>query len=201
MRIVQSEFIKSAVKPEQYPDSQFNDIAFVGKSNVGKSSMINILLQRKAIAKISTKPGKTRLINFFLVRYKTAEDIDGFVNFVDLPGYGFARVSQAEKASWRQMITSYLTSRKQLRGVVVLVDSRHPADEKDRLMLELLSYSNIPFLLVATKADKLPKNKIKQRLDQFKIEFNLPAQEVVAFSALTNRGREEIIDWLRLKVS
>lgn len=200
MRIVQSEFIKSAVKPGQYPDSQFNDIAFVGKSNVGKSSMINILLQRKAIAKISNKPGKTRLINFFLVRYKTAEDIDGYVNFVDLPGYGFARVSQAEKAGWRQMITGYLTSRKQLRGVVVLVDSRHPADEKDRLMLELLNYSDIPFLLVATKADKLPKNKIKQRLDQLKIEFDLSAQEVVAFSALKNWGKEAIIDWLWMRI-
>ena len=109
IRIVDSVFIKSAVKPADYPPIEFTDIAFVGRSNVGKSSMINTILQRKMIAKVSSTPGKTRLINFFKIRFKDASQNDGYVTLVDLPGYGYAKVGKVEREKWKKMIVSYFT--------------------------------------------------------------------------------------------
>ncbi|MCK5050242.1 MAG: YihA family ribosome biogenesis GTP-binding protein, partial [Candidatus Cloacimonetes bacterium] len=160
MRIVESKFVKSAVKPVDYHPTAFAEIAFAGKSNVGKSTLINMLLNRKGIAKVSNKPGKTRLINFFEIRFKIDEkELDGFFSFVDLPGYGYAKVSKTQRDSWKKMILTFFENRLQLRGVVCLVDIRHKADPKDILMIQMLQSMNIPFMVAATKSDKIPKSK------------------------------------------
>lgn len=194
IRIVESEFIKSGVKPEHYPSSEFADIAFVGKSNVGKSSLINTLLNRKALAKISSRPGKTKLVNFFKIRYKNADEDSGFVNFVDLPGYGYAKVSKNEKESWKKMMRDYFTQRLQLRGVVALVDIRHDPDAKDEVMINMLKDAGIPYLLAVTKSDKLSKNKAKSQLMKLKKHYS--AEYACSFSALKKIGIEQITDWI-----
>jgi GTP-binding protein len=192
MRIVESEFVKSAVKPDQYPASQYSDIAFAGKSNVGKSSLLNTLLGRKRIAKISSTPGKTRLINFFSVRFKTGEEEEnGFVNFTDLPGYGYAKVSKKERDSWKKMLSKYFNYRHQLRAVIMLVDIRHKADAKDKMMIEMLRESNIDFITVATKSDKIPKNKILKTTKNLKAEFGI--SEMIAVSSLKKTGIDKLL--------
>jgi len=192
MRIVESQFITSAVKPDQYPPSQYSDIAFAGKSNVGKSSLLNTLLGRKRIAKISSTPGKTRLINFFSVRFKTGENEEtGYMNFVDLPGYGYAKVSKKERDSWKKMLSNYFNFRHQLKAVIVLVDIRHKADEKDKMMINMLRDNNIHFIVAATKSDKIPKNKIMKITKNLKIEFGL--SDIIAVSSLKKTGTDELL--------
>lgn len=193
IRIVSAEFISSAVKPSQYPSSEFADIAFVGKSNVGKSSMMNTIMQRKSLAKTSSTPGKTKLVNFFKIRAKRNED-DFYLNFVDLPGYGYAKVSLKEKDSWKVMMNKYFTERIQLRGVLSLVDIRHKADEKDTVMINMLQSLNIPVLVVATKCDKIPKNKVKATLEKLKKQHN--AKKIIAFSSLKKIGTEPVLAWM-----
>ena len=196
MRFVESRFITSATKPSQYPASAFVDFAFVGKSNVGKSSMINTLLQRKMIAKVSRTPGKTRLINFFEVRFK--EDITeetGFLNVVDLPGYGYAKVSKTERDAWRTMLSRYFETRENLGGVVVLVDIRHKADTKDLMLLELVQQFSIPYLVVATKSDKIGKSKIPSYIKHLSDGLSLPADHILPFSALHKSGVEKVMNW------
>jgi GTP-binding protein len=200
MRVVESKFNKSATKPEQFPPTPFTDIAFVGKSNVGKSSMINVLLKRRGIAKVSGKPGKTRLLNFFDVRLKNEQEQDVFFTAVDLPGYGFAKVSKSEREAWRKMIMLYFEQRLQLNGVVVLVDIRHKADNKDRLMIEMLRTADIPFLLVATKSDKLAKSKIAAELKKRRLEFEVSAQHAIAFSALKKSGLDNLMAWVESRL-
>jgi GTP-binding protein len=197
MRIVESEFIKSAVKPDQYPASQYSDIAFAGKSNVGKSSLLNTLLGRKRIAKISSTPGKTRLINFFSVRFKTGEEEEetGFVNFTDLPGYGYAKVSKKERDSWKKMLSNYFNFRHQLRAVIMLVDIRHKADSKDKIMIEMLRESKIDFITVATKSDKIPKNKILKTIKNLKAEFGV--SEIIAVSSLKKSGIDKLLQQIK----
>ena len=195
IRIVESEFIKSAVAPSDYPASAYFDIAFAGKSNVGKSSLINTILNRKAIAKTSSTPGKTRLINFFEIRFKTA-DKSGFVNFVDLPGYGYAKVSKAERNLWRTMIQNYFEQRLQLKGVIVLVDIRHKADIKDSILIDLLKSRNLPFCIIATKSDKVSKSKIHSVINKLKIEFDIPNEKIYAFSSLKKTGINEVLSWI-----
>lgn len=201
MRFVESTFIKSATKPGQYPASPFAEIAFVGKSNVGKSSMINTLLQRKMIAKVSRTPGKTKLINFFEVRFKQdADDADGFLNIVDLPGYGYAKVSKTERNTWRTMISQYFETRENLSGVVVLVDIRHKADPKDSVMLQMVRQFNIPCLVVATKSDKIPKSKIPSYLKVLKAGHSLSGEKIVPFSSLKKSGINEVMEWFRFQL-
>ena len=144
------KFLKSAVKPEDYPPPLYPEVAVVGRSNVGKSSIINAILGRN-IAKVSSSPGKTRLINFFLVNDNTY--------FVDLPGYGFAKVSKAEREKWRRMIGRYFHTRENLQLVVLLVDSRHKPTQLDIMMKEWLEALGIPFIVVGTKLDKLNQSE------------------------------------------
>lgn len=201
MRFVESQFIKSATKPGQYPALPFAEIAFVGKSNVGKSSMINTLLQRKMIAKVSRTPGKTKLINFFKVRFiNEAEQSDGYMNIVDLPGYGYAKVSKSERDTWRTMISRYFESRENLSGVIVLVDIRHKADPKDSIMLEMVRQFNIPCLVVATKSDKVPKSKIPSCLKVLKVGHSLSSEKIVPFSSLKKSGINEVMEWFRFQL-
>lgn len=206
IRIVDSNYIKSAVNPPDYPVSGWKEIAFCGRSNVGKSSMINTLTGRKLLAKISSTPGKTRLVNFFDIRCKAivtdpsltqpTEEMDCFFTLVDLPGYGYAQVSKTERASWKPMIEKYLTRREQLGGVVVLVDIRHKADPKDIMMLEMVRAINVPFVVVATKSDKIPVTKIPSHLKDLRIQMNLKNHQIRDFSSHTKKGLNELLKWI-----
>ena len=195
IKIIESKFITSAVKPESYPETDLKDFAFVGRSNVGKSSMINTITNRKLLAKIANAPGKTRLINFFEVKYKI-ENVDATsqisaFGLVDLPGYGYAKVSKTERESWKKMITTFFENRKQLAGVVVLIDIRHDIDPKDTLMINILQEMGINFIVVATKCDKIPKNKIQSHLKKLAGNYY-----ITEFSSLKKIGIENILNWI-----
>ncbi len=187
MKIHSAEFIKSAVYPRDYPDTGLPEIAFVGKSNVGKSSLINKLLNRNSLAKTSSTPGKTRLINFFLI---TAEIP---LVFVDLPGYGYAKVSKKERESWGPMMKRYFAKRAQLKGVVFLQDLRRDQSESDKVLVEFFRDNNIPIIPVFTKADKLSANK---RTDMSRLmKKKAPDEKApIFFSSLKGFGVEALWD-------
>lgn len=192
MRIKQSEFITSAVKREQYPLDNRAEVAFVGRSNVGKSSIINSLTNRKKLAKVSQTPGKTRLVNFFL--------INNDFYLVDLPGYGYAKVSKSEKDSWGKTVETYLTDREQLKRVVLLVDSRHKPTADDVMMNEWFKHFGYNVVVVATKSDKLTKNELKKSEKIIKETLNLSAEDkLYFFSSLNRNGSDELIDNLFLE--
>jgi GTP-binding protein len=192
MRIKQSEFITSAVKREQYPLDNRVEVAFVGRSNVGKSSIINSLTNRKKLAKVSQTPGKTRLVNFFL--------INNDFYLVDLPGYGYAKVSKSEKDSWGKTVEMYLTGREQLKRVVLLVDSRHKPTGDDIMMYEWFKHFGYNVVFVATKSDKLTKNDLKKSEKVIKETLKLSAEDkLYFFSSLNRNGSDELIDNLFLE--
>ena len=174
----------SAVKPNQYPKTDFPDLAFAGRSNVGKSSLINKLLNRKSLARVSAKPGKTATINFY--------NIDDCLNFVDLPGYGFARVSKDEKRRWGQMIDTYLHTRDTLSQVILLVDSRHNPTEDDKLMLSFIRTVCDRAVVVATKFDKLKPSQKEGALLNIISDLNLSGDDIlIPFSCIDATGVEE----------
>ena len=192
MRIKQSEFITSAVKREQYPLDNRIEVAFVGRSNVGKSSIINALTNRKKLAKVSQTPGKTRLVNFFL--------INNDFYLVDLPGYGYAKVSKSEKESWGKTIEMYLTGREQLKRVVLLVDSRHKPTGDDIMMYEWFKHFGYNVVVVGTKSDKITKNELKKSEKVIKDTLKLCAEDkLYFFSSLKKDGTEELINNLFLE--
>ncbi|MEG0308697.1 MAG: ribosome biogenesis GTP-binding protein YihA/YsxC [Clostridium sp.] len=187
MEIKQSEFKISAVKPNQYPDDGMVEIAFVGRSNVGKSSLINTLTNRKKLVKVSGTPGKTRLINFFTIN-------NGFY-FVDLPGYGYAKVSKSEQANWGGMMELYLTNRCQLKKVMLLVDSRHKPTADDILMYDWIKHYGYEVIVVATKKDKLKKSEIQSSRKLIKETLNLSNDDkIMFFSSLNRDGKEELLE-------
>ncbi|WP_291575185.1 ribosome biogenesis GTP-binding protein YihA/YsxC [Clostridium sp. UBA4548] len=186
MEIKQSEFITSAVKPDQYPTDNRIEIAFVGRSNVGKSSLINTLTNRRKLVKVSGTPGKTRLINFFLINNE--------FYFVDLPGYGYAKVSKSEKASWGSMMEKYLINRPQLKKVLLLVDSRHKPTGDDILMYEWIKHYGYEVVVVATKKDKLTKNELQRSVKVIREALKLNKDEkILFFSSLKKEGKEELL--------
>lgn len=192
MRIKQSEFITSAVKREQYPLDNRVEVAFVGRSNVGKSSIINALTNRKKLAKVSQTPGKTRLVNFFL--------INNDFYLVDLPGYGYAKVSKSEKESWGKTIEMYLTGREQLKRVVLLVDSRHKPTGDDIMMYEWFKHFGYNVVVVGTKSDKITKNELQKSEKVIKDTLKLCADDkLYFFSSLKKDGAEKLIDNLFLE--
>ncbi|AJG98078.1 GTP-binding protein [Clostridium beijerinckii] len=192
MRIKKSDFITSAVKKNQYPIDNRVEVAFVGRSNVGKSSLINSLTNRKKLAKVSQTPGKTRLVNFFLIN-------DDFY-LVDLPGYGYAKVSKAEKDSWGKTVEMYLTGREQLKRVVLLVDSRHKPTGDDIIMHEWIKHFGYDVIVVATKSDKLTRNELKKNEKVIKETLKLnPDDKLYFFSSLNKDGKDELIDNLFLE--
>ncbi|NRY62339.1 ribosome biogenesis GTP-binding protein YihA/YsxC [Clostridium beijerinckii] len=192
MRIKKSDFITSAVKKNQYPIDNRVEVAFVGRSNVGKSSLINSLTNRKKLAKVSQTPGKTRLVNFFLIN-------DDFY-LVDLPGYGYAKVSKAEKDSWGKTVEMYLTGREQLKRVVLLVDSRHKPTGDDIMMHEWIKHFGYDVIVVATKSDKLTRNELKKNEKVIKETLKLnPDDKLYFFSSLNKDGKDELIDELFLE--
>jgi len=192
MRIKQSEFITSAVKRDQYPIDNRVEVAFVGRSNVGKSSIINSLTNRKKLAKVSQTPGKTRLVNFFL--------INNDFYLVDLPGYGYAKVSKAEKESWGKTIEMYLTGREQLKRVVLLVDSRHKPTGDDIMMYEWCNHFGFNVVVVATKSDKLKRSELKKNEKIIRDTLKLSADnKLYFFSSLNKEGKDQLIDNLFLE--
>ncbi|HEX8945303.1 MAG TPA: ribosome biogenesis GTP-binding protein YihA/YsxC [Gemmatimonadaceae bacterium] len=166
------------------PDAVLPEVAFAGRSNVGKSSLLNRLVHRKKFARVSNTPGRTREINFFKVN-------DAFV-FVDLPGYGYARVSKEKRAEWRPLIESYLRRSAQLRGIVQLLDVRHDPTNDDRTMLDFLSEIGVPTIVVLTKIDKLTAAERRKRLAELPLRLGLDTEQVIAFSAATGEGRDEL---------
>lgn len=185
MLIKSCEFLTSAVKKEQYPELNLPEIAFSGRSNVGKSSLINSLLNRKKLVKVSSNPGKTRTINFFLVN-------DQFV-LVDLPGYGYAAVSKSEKQAWGKMIEDYLKYRENLTNVVLLVDIRHKPTADDKLMYDFIKYYRGSVVVVATKLDKIGRSAVAKNLKIIKETLNLDGSDIlVPYSSFNHSGREEV---------
>jgi GTP-binding protein len=177
-----AEHIQSAARPDQFPPESLPEIAFLGRSNVGKSSLLNCLTGKKGLAFTSSKPGCTQLINFFR--------INGEMIFVDLPGYGYARVPLDVKARWKSLIESYLVERNTLRTAVVLLDSRRGWMEQDLELKNWLEVQGIPLLVVATKVDKL--NQKEQHRNLSSIQAELDGSELFPFSAVTGRGAREI---------
>ena len=186
MIIKSAEFVKSAVKPSQYPSAELPEIAFAGRSNVGKSSLINTILNRKRLVKTSRTPGRTQLINFF--------EINKAFTFVDLPGYGYAKVPASVKKSWGPMVETYLSTRKTLRGVVLIMDIRREQGRQELDFIDWLEYYSIPSILILTKTDKLSKTKqIKQRLSIEK-DLGVDNNDLILFSAKSRRGKDAVWD-------
>lgn len=179
----------SAVHPDQYPSTDYPEIALVGRSNVGKSSLTNTLINRKNFAHTSSQPGKTQTLNFYNVEDK--------LYFVDVPGYGYAKVSKKQREEFGQMIENYLTQRDQLRGVIMLVDGRHAPTADDVQMYQWLAYYKLPILVVATKIDKVKPSQFTkvQKLVKDKLEFQ-GKQPLVLFSAMSKRGKEDVWRWI-----
>ena len=188
MIVKQAEFIKSATKPAHYPEESLPEIAFAGRSNVGKSSLINVLVNRKNLVRTSNTPGRTQLINFFR--------INGTFTFVDLPGYGFAKVPLAVKREWGPMMETYLSRRENLRGVVLILDIRRTPTDDDLQMLQWLRACGIPPLVVVTKCDKLSKNQRARQAALIAREIGLEAADLCFFSALTREGLDRV--WERI---
>jgi len=193
MNLNEAEFQLSVHSLKQLPADTFPEAAFAGRSNVGKSSLLNTLFNRKNFVKVSSRPGKTQGLNFFL--------IPGCCNFVDLPGYGYAKVSKQMQAQWGRLISAYLETREQLKLVVVIVDIRHEAKPQDRELLNWLRQNKIDFLVVYTKADKLSGNKRAARAALLDAGHRLKPEERLIFSALTGLGRNELIDRLASRLS
>jgi GTP-binding protein len=189
MKVNQSEFIISAVGPSQYPQDALPEIALAGRSNVGKSSLINRLINRKNLARTSSQPGKTQTLNY----YKINEDL----YFVDLPGYGYAKVSQEQRRNWGQFIEQYLTTREPLKLLMQLVDSRHEPSKDDVLMYEWVKHIGIPLVVVATKADKLPRSQWQKHVKVVKQTLGMGKDDpFFLFSSETGQGKEELWSFL-----
>lgn len=179
----------SAVSPKQYPSASVPEVAFAGRSNVGKSSFINKVLNRKTLARTSSKPGKTATINFY--------DIDKTLNFVDLPGYGFARVSKEEKKKWGAMIETYLNSRETLSQVILLVDSRHAPTPDDITMLNFIRAVSERAVVVASKIDKLKKSERDNALRRIITDLKLSGDDIIIpFSAVSGEGTDMFWDYI-----
>ena len=182
MKITSAEFIKSAFNRDHWIDDRRPEIAFLGRSNVGKSSLINSLLQRKGLARTSNTPGRTQSINYFLIN-------DAFY-FVDLPGYGYAKVSKSMRSDWGTMAEEYLSEREQLVLCVQLIDSRHEPTRLDLQLNEWLNFNGKPHIAVATKSDKLTANQLTKHLKL--IRMALKFSEVIPYSAETGKGRDDV---------
>lgn len=184
MQTIKAEFIIAAHRKEQFPTRDLPELAIVGRSNVGKSSMINALLGNKRLAKVSATPGRTQSINFFVVNQNWM--------FVDLPGYGFAKVPKEVQRSWQGLIESYLIGRVPLQGIILIVDIRREPQESDMQMLDFLQAHEIPVLIVATKADKLSKNQADRAISALADGMQVERKTVIRFSSLTGQGRDEL---------
>lgn len=187
MKITSAEFIISAVGPSQFPEDGLPEIALAGRSNVGKSSLINRMIQRKNLARTSSQPGKTQTLNYYRVNEA--------LYMVDFPGYGYARVSKTRREAWGKMIEDYITNREVLKLVLCIIDMRHAPTKDDIMMYEWLCHYDIPRAVVATKADKLPKSQWAKNLKVVKQTLNMQPQDtLIMYSSETGMGRDELWD-------
>ncbi|MFD1030471.1 ribosome biogenesis GTP-binding protein YihA/YsxC [Metaplanococcus flavidus] len=184
MKVNNVELVISAVRPDQYPEDGLPEFALAGRSNVGKSSFINKMIGRKSMARISSKPGKTQTLNFYKIEEK--------LFYVDVPGYGYAKVSKSEREAWGKMIERYITDREPLRAVIQIVDLRHPPSRDDVAMYDFMKHFEIPCIIIATKADKIPKGKWDKHKkivrDTLEMEKTDP---LIVFSSETGLGFDE----------
>lgn len=192
MDVLDAEFVAGATALEQLPPPTFAEVAFAGRSNVGKSSLINDLVQRKKLVRTSSAPGCTRAINIFRVRLR-ADDQEGHLDLVDLPGYGYAQRSKAERRSWGPLIEGFLRRRPGLRGAVVILDIRRGLQDEDEQLLEFLEAVEVTPIIVATKIDKLPASKRKPAVAALRRELGRP---LIAYSSVTGDGRDAL--WKRV---
>ena len=193
MEIRSSEFVVSNTEVEKSPAARFPEIAFIGRSNVGKSSLINMLANKQSLAKTSSTPGKTQLINHFLINKN--------MYWVDLPGYGFAKVSQSKRGDWTKMIWEYIEKRSNLSNLFVLIDSRHSPQARDLEFINKLGEKNVPFSIVFTKADKDSQKNVSANIKLFKTALLKNWEEMpVAFvtSAVKRQGRKEILEFIEM---
>lgn len=195
MIIKSSSYAVSAVREDQYPKDDLPEIALSGRSNVGKSSLINTLLNRKNLARTSSQPGKTQTLNFYLVN-------DEFY-LVDVPGYGYARVSQKKRQEFGEMIQDYLETRPNLKGLVILIDSRHEPTKDDIAMYNYAQYLNLPILVVCTKIDKIKRSQVNKVMSRLKknIDLNYDHVTVLTFSSVTKLHIAELGNWIEEKIS
>ncbi|MBB3131797.1 GTP-binding protein [Paenibacillus rhizosphaerae] len=185
MKVTNAEFIISAVGPDQYPEDALPEIALAGRSNVGKSSLINRMINRKNLARTSSTPGKTQHMNYYRIN-------EGLY-FVDFPGYGYAKVSKTQRAAWGKMIEKYMLERQTLKLVLMVVDLRHPPTKDDVMMYDWLKHYDIPICVVATKADKIPKSRWPKHVKQMKDSLLLRSNDLfVMFSSELGVGKEEL---------
>ncbi|WP_096189591.1 ribosome biogenesis GTP-binding protein YihA/YsxC [Evansella halocellulosilytica] len=184
MKVTKAELVISAAKAYQFPEGPFPEVALSGRSNVGKSSFINTVLNRKGLARTSQRPGKTQTLNFY--------NINDRLHFVDVPGYGYAKVSKKEREAWGRLMEQYFQEREQLKGVVQLIDVRHKPSEDDVLMYDWLKHHEVPVIVVATKADKISKGKWDKHKKVIRDELNLdPNDTIILFSSETGHGKEK----------
>ena len=187
MRISSARFVKSAKQANDFPKDRKPEIAFCGRSNSGKSSLLNALTNSQGLARTSSSPGRTQLINFFLV--------DGQTYYVDLPGYGYAKVPKGIRDTWGEMVEGYLRNREPLKLAIMLVDSRIPPTDSDRTMKKWLDHFGIPNLVVLTKSDKISRNELTKA--QRICAETLQTKEIIAFSAITDFGKEAVLKKIR----
>jgi GTP-binding protein len=191
MKIISAIHAATAVKRDQYPSPSFPEIAFAGRSNVGKSSLINRITNRKKLVRTSSTPGKTRTINFFLVNERWM--------LVDLPGYGYAKVPQDVRRSWRPMVEAYLKGRENLAAVVLIMDFRFPPTQYDLQMVGWLEHNGVAYIPTATKVDKVPRSKRRERLREYSEILEVDEDQVILFSAMTGEGRDAL--WRRIRAA
>ncbi|MBE5834450.1 MAG: YihA family ribosome biogenesis GTP-binding protein [Butyrivibrio sp.] len=176
------------------PDNEFPEFAFAGKSNVGKSSLINGLMNRKSYARTSAEPGKTQTINYYLINKS--------FYFVDLPGYGYAKVSEDTKKKWGKMVENYLNNSKQLRQIFLLIDIRHEPSANDKMMYDWICYQGLKPIIIATKADKIKKSQLEKQLNMIRENLNMPEDGIIMpYSALSKFGRDEIYELLEKELA
>lgn len=188
MKILSATYMTSVVDEKNLLDDDLVEFAFVGRSNVGKSSLINSLTGRKNLAKTSSTPGLTKMINYFLINNR--------FKFVDLPGYGYAKTGQHHIANWAGLMEKYLLNSSLLRTVFVLIDCRHTPTELDKMMIEFLNHYQIPYIIIATKVDKLAKSKIPQSLSKIAKTLNIRREIILPFSSITLYGKDKILEYV-----